>query len=70
VRIFFQAALQDELDVGLSHALAQLPVNDCARAAVEQRAKMEEGPGDVDIGDIDVPVLLRRARLHKAGAFK
>jgi hypothetical protein len=36
VRIFFQAALEDDLDVGFSHALAQFPMNDCARTAVEQ----------------------------------
>ena len=35
-RLFFQAALQDDLDVGLGHGLAQLPVNDGARATVEQ----------------------------------
>ena len=56
--------------VGLGHGLAHLPVNDCARAALEQRAEIEEGPGDVDIGDIDVPVLMGGERLHEAGAFK
>ena len=45
-------------------------MNDCARAAIEQGAEIEEGPGDVDVGDIDVPVLMRGERLHKAGAFK
>jgi hypothetical protein len=58
VRIFFQAALEDYLDVGFSHGLAQLPVHDGARAAVEQRTEVEEGPRDVDIGDIDVPVFM------------
>jgi hypothetical protein len=53
----FQAALEDDLHVGLGHGLAQLPVNDGARAAVEQRAEVEEGPGDVDGGDVDMPVL-------------
>lgn len=67
--IFFQAALEDDLDVGLGHGLAQFPVNDCARAAVEQRAQIEESPGDVDLGDVDVPVFVRTERLHKA-AFK
>jgi hypothetical protein len=45
VRIFFQAALQDDLDVGLGHGLAELPVNDGARATVEQRAEKEKNPG-------------------------
>src|SRR6476619_7069552 len=67
---FFQAALKDDLHIGFSHRLAQFPVDDCARAAVEQRAEIEKGPGDVDIGDIDVPVLMRGERLHKAGTFK
>ena len=70
VGIFFHAALQDDFDVGLGHSLAQLPVYDCARAAVEQRAEVEEGPGDIDVRDIDVPVLVRGERLHKARAFK
>ena len=70
VGIFFQAALEDDFDVGLSHCLAQFPVDDCARTAVEQRAEVEKGPGDVDVGDIDVPVLMRGKRLHEAGAFK
>ena len=33
------------------------------RTAIEQRAEIEEGPGDVDIGEIDVPVLMRNERL-------
>ena len=70
VRIFFQAALQDDLDVRLGHGLAQLPVYDGARATVEQRAEIEESPGDVDIGDIDVPVLVGCERLHKTAAFE
>ena len=44
VGIFFHAALQDDFDVGLDHSLAQFPVYDCARAAVEQRAEVEEVP--------------------------
>jgi hypothetical protein len=68
MRIFFQAALKNDLHIGFSHRLAQFPVDDCARA-VEQRAEIEKGPGDVDIGDIDVPVLMRGERLHKAGTL-
>ena len=59
MRIFLQTALKDDLNVGLGHGLAQLPVDDGARTAVEQRTEIEEGPRDVDIRDIDVPVLMR-----------
>jgi hypothetical protein len=65
VRIFFQAALQDDLDVGLGHGLAQLPMNDGARATLEQRAEKEKNPGEVGIGDIDVQVFVGCERLHK-----
>ncbi len=58
--------LDDRLDVGLGHALADLPVDDEPAAAVEQAAEVEERAGDVDVGDIDVPVLVRRKRLLEA----
>ena len=50
--------LNDRLDVGLGHGLADLPVDDVPTAAVEEAAKIEERPGNVDVGDIDVPVLV------------
>jgi len=40
------------------HGLADLPVDDEAAAAVEEAAKIEESPGHVDVGDVDVPVLV------------
>ena len=51
-------SLNDRLDVDLGHGLADLPVDDVATAAVEEAAKIEERPGNVDVGDIDVPVLV------------
>ena len=51
-------SLNDRLDVNLGHGLANLPVDDEAAAAVEEAAKIEERPGNVDVGDIDVPVLV------------
>jgi len=69
VRIFFQAALQDDLDVGLGHGLAQLPMNNGARATLEQRAEKEKNPGEVGTGDIDVQGLVGCELLHKTAAF-
>jgi hypothetical protein len=42
-RMFFQAALEDDLDLGLRHGLAQLEVHDRARATIQDRAEIEEG---------------------------
>jgi hypothetical protein len=34
-------------------------VHDVAAVAVEDAAQEEEGPADVEVGDVDVPVLMR-----------
>lgn len=66
----FAGPLEDRLDLGFGHALAELPVDDEPAAAVEQAAEVEEGAGDVDVGDVDVPVLVRLQRLHEALSFE
>ena len=58
-------ALDDLFDVGLGHGLADLPVDGEPGAAVEQAAQVVEGAGDVEVGDIDVPVLVRAQRLDE-----
>jgi hypothetical protein len=49
--------------------LAQLLVNDEPATAVEQAAQVVEGAGDVDVRDIDVPVLGWAQRLHEHHAL-
>ena len=46
--------------------LADLPVDDEPAAAVEQAAEVEERPGNVDVRDVDVPVLMGPQRLLEA----
>src|SRR4051794_35571543 len=70
VRVPFARPLDDRLDVGLGHTLADLPVDDEPAAAVEQAAGVEERPGDVDVRDVDVPVLVWTERLLKALPFE
>ena len=48
---------------------ADLPVDDGAAVAVEEAAEVVERAGDVDVRDVDVPVLVRPQRLHEARAF-
>src|SRR5215813_7167791 len=62
--------LDDRLHFGLGHALADLPVDDEPAAAVEEAAEVEEGPGDVDVGDVDVPVLMGPQWLMEAFPFE
>ena len=44
-------------------------MDDEAAAAVEDGAEEEKGTGDVEVTDIDVPMLVRLEGLDKAGAF-
>jgi len=55
----FACHLEDALDVGFRHAFAEFPVNDRAAGAVEDRAQVEEGAADVQVGDVNMPMLVR-----------
>ena len=61
--------LQDDLDVGFSHGLADFVVDDEAAVAVEDGAEEVEGAGDVEVADVDVPVFVGLKRLDEAGAL-
>ena len=58
IRILLARPLEDDLHLGFLHGLADLPVHDKAAVAVEDAAQEEEGPADVEVGDVDVPVLM------------
>jgi hypothetical protein len=61
--------LEDDLHVGFGHRLADLPVDDVPAAAVQDAAQVVERAADVDVRDVDVPVLVRPERLHEARAL-
>lgn len=54
--------------VFFGHGRLDFPVNDVAAVAVENRRKVEEPAGDMNLGDIDVPVLMSTIRWDKTGA--
>jgi hypothetical protein len=60
-------SFQNNLDIGLPHRLSQIPMHEEATASIQKAAQAIEGPADVDIGNIDVPVLVRLQRLLEAG---
>src|SRR5512135_1845452 len=65
-RVLLASPLDDRLHLGFGHRLADLPVDDEPAVAVKDAAQEEEGPADVEIGDVDVPVNVRRRRLIEA----
>jgi len=65
----FVGALQDGSHVGILHFFADFPMNDEAAEAVEDGAKEVEGAGDIEVADIDVPLVVRLKGLSEAGSF-
>ena len=61
--------LDDGLDILLGHAFADLPMDDEAAIAVQQRAEIVKGAAQVEVADIDVPVPVLTLRLYETGSF-
>src|SRR4051812_45815828 len=56
----FFGALEENLDVGLTHRLAQPPVHYIAAGSIQDRAQIMKRAVNVDVCDIDMPVLMWR----------
>jgi hypothetical protein len=65
----FAGFLNDDLRVDLPHGWADVPRRDGARATVEDGAQEVENATDVQIAEVDMPVIVWRKRLDKAGAL-
>ncbi len=66
---FSLARFQNDLDVGLRHRLAQIPMDDGPAIAVQHAAQIVERARDVDVAHVDMPMLMRLRRLLEARAF-
>jgi hypothetical protein len=69
VGVGFAGALEDGGDVGFLHLFADFVVDDESAIAVEDGAEEVEGAGDVEVADVDVPVLVGCQWLDESGAF-
>jgi len=69
VRELFAGALHDGEHVAFLHFFADFPMNGEAAEAIEDRAKEVKGPGDVEVADVDVPVIMRLDRLAETCSF-
>ena len=67
--VLLQGLLHDHLDLLFLHGFPQFPVDNRAAVAVEDAGEVVERTVDVDVGHINVPVLMRLQRLHKPGSF-
>src|SRR5580692_11802773 len=65
----FAGALDDGFHVNFLYFLADFPVDDEAAAAIEDGAEEVKGAGDIEVADIDMPVLMGLEGLDETGAF-
>ena len=63
-------ALQNDLHIHFRHLFPDLPMNNETTASIENAAQIIEGAANVDIRNIDMPMVMRAERLHKAGALE
>ena len=65
----FPRPLDNRLDILLGHAFADLPMDDEAAIAVQQRAEIVKGAAQVEVADINVPVPVPTLWLYETGSF-
>ena len=62
-RVLFLGAFENYFDIRFPHRLAQIPMHEESTEAVQNAAQVIERAAQVDVGNIDMPVLMRLQRL-------
>ena len=62
-------ALQDALNIGFRHTFVQFPVHDGSAGAIQHRTQGVECAAEIEVGDVDMSVLMRPERLEQASAL-
>src|SRR5271157_1059051 len=68
-RILLPSSLQKDFDFRFGHRFPQIPMNDRTAEAIQNAAQVVEGATHVDVGNIDMPMLVRVWWLFAAGPF-
>ena len=68
-RILLFGTLQNDLDVSLGHPFAKIPMNQETAVAVQDAAQVVERRANVQVGNINMPMLVRLRRLFKTRPF-
>lgn len=70
VRVPLESPLEDDLHFTFLHAFPDVPVHDEPAHAVKNAAEVIKSGADVDVGYVNMPVLVRLERLLEARALK
>ena len=65
-RELFFGALQENLNIRFAHGLTQTPVHNVTAGTVQHCAQVIKGAVNVDVRDVDVPMLMRCQRLFES----
>src|SRR5215467_538188 len=66
---FSYSSLQDHFDIGFSHRLTQIPIHEETTESIQNAAQVIEGAAQVDVGNVDMPVLMGLQRLLETGSL-
>ncbi len=69
IRVELPGFLQDDLDLGFRHRCPQIPMDQHPAIAVQNAAQIVKRAADIEVGDIDVPMLVRGQRLFEPRTF-
>src|SRR5438045_9709726 len=57
-QVLLLGSLQDHFDIGFSHRLTQIPMHEETTESIQNAAQVIEGAAQVDVGNVDMPVLM------------
>jgi hypothetical protein len=66
-QVLLLGSLQDHFDIGFSHRLTQIPMHEETTESIQNAAQVIEGAAQVDVGNVDMPVLMGLQRLLETG---
>src|SRR5215469_16396213 len=68
-RVLLLGSLHDHFDISFSHGLTQIPMHEETTESIQNAAQVIEGAAQVDVGNVDMPMLVRLQRLLEAGSL-
>ncbi len=65
LRVLLLGSLQNHFDISFSHGLTQIPMHEETTEPIQNAAQVIESAAQVDVGNVDMPVLMRLQRLQR-----
>src|SRR5277367_7134277 len=69
LRVLLLGSLQNHFDVGFSHGLPQIPMHEETTEPIQNAAQVIKSTAQVDVGNVDMPMLVRLQRLLETGSL-